>query len=136
MTYFERRERHNGGHFYATTSDAPDWVQEAVRDCHGDMLPNDWVYEKCAHIFSSYEHDYDPTASLDSVFEIADSLVDIYTHQLISWLAEVSDATAEFDEALAEGASRFDEAAMWAQNTMLTRMAAIIRNAIEHNTDN
>lgn len=85
-TWFERGERTNGEKFYTLSSDAPEWLREAVYEAHQGNLPNDWVYEECRAAFEAYL-DGDFGCDLD-VHEHADSRVDVYTKVLMQWIVD------------------------------------------------
>jgi len=42
--YLTRKTRDNGETFVTQTDSAPEWFDDLVRKCHGDLLPNDWSY--------------------------------------------------------------------------------------------
>ena len=50
LSYFVSSNR-NGTRFWHLTDSAPESVQELVRDCHDEELPNDWRYETIVNIF-------------------------------------------------------------------------------------
>lgn len=80
--FFERKTRDSGEAFYALTDDAPEWLRVAVYNAHDDELPNDWRFETCHAILSNFE---DGSTDPD---EVADSLTDVYNHDLARWLAD------------------------------------------------
>ena len=45
-----------GGDAVGVSDDLPEWVRDTVRDavmeCHGDLLPDDMVYELCADVWA------------------------------------------------------------------------------------
>lgn len=47
-TYFVWRKRDNGEDFVSLADGRPDWLQDAVREAHGDMLPDDRIYRLCS----------------------------------------------------------------------------------------
>lgn len=67
------------------TDNAPEWLRDAVYDAHGDMLPNDWVFDICMDAVSSYDSG---DLTEESVFSWADSRVDVYTKELFQWAAD------------------------------------------------
>ena len=98
--HFELKERANGDRFWTLKASRPQWLQDAVRDAHAGESPNDWRYGICHGICEYIDNcDMDETDEVDT-FHIADSLVDIYTHDRILWLAERSSRTEYCDEAM------------------------------------
>lgn len=96
----EARTREGSGEtFYALRDGSPDWMAEAVREAHGDMLPDDWRYEAIwavSEALSDLGADEDHE---DAIHEIADGLVDVYTANLTKWLASSLERVAYVDEA-------------------------------------
>lgn len=86
--FFERRRtRDSGEAFYTLKDDKPEWLQDAVMDAHNGEMPDDWIYEQCSAIADMID-DYDPDDDLeDATHEMADGLVDVYTHDLNRWYA-------------------------------------------------
>ncbi len=79
-------ERPDGTTYYTLLDGAPEWMRDLCREAHGDMMPDDTRYRmirEAAQILT--EHDachWD-----DSIGEMADSIVDIYTSSLARWMA-------------------------------------------------
>jgi len=137
MTYFTTTTKHSGDEIVVLKEDAPVWVADTVRECHPDgILPNDWVYEKVARIFDAF--DLVVEAARDRTYrnavflaELAESLVDIYTHEQIEWLGSVPVAVAWVDEALDNGGGMsFSEAVTLAQHNMLAGMVESVAAAL------
>jgi hypothetical protein len=61
-------------------------LYDTVRELHSGMLPNDWIFMNAYHILNSLS-DYE-NINDDTAHEVADSLVDIYNHDLIEWFKE------------------------------------------------
>ena len=38
------KQRANGESFYCLADNSPEWMNEVIRECRGDELPNDWRY--------------------------------------------------------------------------------------------
>lgn len=112
---FEQRTRDNGETFYCLTDNAPEWMREAMRDAHGDMLPDDTRYRMIRSAVYSLT-DYSPDDWEDCLHEMADSLVDVYTADLTAWLASHIQRVSYCDEAASEyglesnDGARFDTA--------------------------
>ena len=83
---FETKTRDDGTKFTYLKDSAPQWLKDALPDIHGtDVMPNDWRYEKIAHIFECLSR-YDPDQWEDALAEIADNLTDVYYGELTEWL--------------------------------------------------
>jgi hypothetical protein len=93
--YFEVRKRDNDAAYTCLVDEAPAWLYDAVQAAHGDELPNDWRYATCAAIVEALEDQGDGDG-------VADSLVDVYTYNLLTWLSDNLSRTGYVDEALAE----------------------------------
>lgn len=81
--WFEGATRPDGSSFRRVKDGAPEWVTELVRSAHGDFLPEDWRYDKIEDALNYIAGADDPEDSAD----FADSAVDVYTSDRISWLA-------------------------------------------------
>lgn len=130
MTYFQRKSRETGETFYCIADDAPDWVVDAVRDCHDGELPNDWRYETVAAIFDCVADGWDDSA------EIANGLTDIYNSDLLQWLSDNATRADYIDEARAEwltGDANLIAQVMAGQYLAIEEMASQILAAIEEN---
>lgn len=89
----EVRERVDGSEYtvikneYDLETHSP--LYEAIRKAHGDSFPKDFIYSTfldCLQRLSEYE--INSNEKLEDVRnEVVDSMVDIYTHDLIKWLA-------------------------------------------------
>lgn len=93
------RQRPNGEVFYTLKDNAPDWLRDTIREAHGDMLPDDHKYRFIVDALDALS-DYDDA---EEARERVDSDVDIYTHDLTTWLASSNDRVARLDDVLAEG---------------------------------
>lgn len=104
----ERAKRDDGSTYYRRRDAAPEWVTSevlhAIHEALDDRLPDDWVYETAAQVadtMTGYDHD-DPDALRDSVAEIADGQVDVYTLDRVRWLGQHINNVALVDEACDE----------------------------------
>lgn len=92
----EKKTRSNGTRFWCLKDNAPKWMLDAVREAHGDLLPDDHVYRFVYEALSAIE-DYetidDAKCSIES---------DIYTHQLLAWLNSNLTRVATCDDAICE----------------------------------
>lgn len=105
-------KRADGVEFVRLADGSPEWMTEAVRAAHCDMMPEDTRYSmirECADALA----DRDADEWEDSTGEIADGLVDVYNNARLTWLASNLHRAAYCDEAQDEGlvsdkASMFD----------------------------
>ncbi len=74
--------RSDGSTFTRLADDAPEELRQAVEAAHAGTLPNDWIYDECKAAFEAALND-------NNVHEYADSRVDIYTHSLYRWAADM-----------------------------------------------
>ena len=89
---------------------AAEWIKEAIHAAHGDLFPDDYVYRTCQRVADSIV-DYaryatDPGHGIESLWdmngEIVDGLVDVYTRDLLAWLASNLTRPSICDEAAEE----------------------------------
>lgn len=88
---FEARERNEPNEygdktFYTLKNGSPKWMTDAIHKAHGDIMPNDWIYEQCSRVADRMA-EYRPETWDDSMSEWADSLVDVYNGARARWLA-------------------------------------------------
>lgn len=129
--YFQRKTRDDGTTFVTLTDDAPEWLDDAVMAAHDGEWPNDWRYETCESIVEMLAGSgADPS---DAAWEIADSLVDVYNHDLYAWATP--DRWCYVDEAIENlGEVRdLSQALMQGQFYCIERMALALADAIEEN---
>ena len=137
--------RTDGGRFWKLRDDAPKWLQGsdfalAVHQAVDDRAPDDWVYESMAHLadtMAGYDFD-DADAARDSVSEIADGAVDVYTSDLTAWLASRLDNVAlvtEAREELGPSDDGVDREIMRGQYLGLERIAYAIILAVEEEAE-
>jgi len=102
-------KRTDGTEFIRLDTDSPEWMQNAVRDAHAGMLPDDTRYSmirECAGALADLE-------DWENTHETADGLVDIYNNDRLIWLASSLSRADYCDEAqsedyVSESASMFD----------------------------
>ena len=70
--------------FVCTVDGAPEWVKEMVYQCHVSTLPDDFIYKTVSSVCDALA-EYESNSWDENVCEIADSLVDTYTHDLHKW---------------------------------------------------
>lgn len=101
--WFERAKRSHSDEFYVRLKGSrPEWLQDAVREAHGGMLPNDYVYATARDaVVWIAESDVD--CDLDEArHEFADD-VDLMTSDLVEWYGSHSQRKAFVIEAKEEG---------------------------------
>lgn len=90
--YFERNARDK----WSKADNMPEWLYDAIREAHDGEWPDDWRWDTCYAICDNIDYgDTDPSS-------LADGLVDIYTSDLIAWLAADTSRAAYVDDAYAE----------------------------------
>lgn len=100
LTYLETKKRDNGNEFICHTKAAPEWFMDLIHKAHDDFLPDDYKYEFILNTLYSIANS-NKKADLDELgYEIE---ADIYTSDLIQWLASnlyrieyVNEAMADF----------------------------------------
>lgn len=129
--------------FVAKKTDAPEWVRDAVKECHnigGDLwMPNDWLYsasrDVAATVANGSLHDakYLGDWAQERAHEIADGLVDIARAVLHDWAAENGCIAAEGEALAKETGFEFEDveqALRVSQYCILERVASIWLQAI------
>lgn len=76
----------------------PEWLQELVREAHGEFLPDDWRYSAIRSALA-WIHDNDGN---DESGEFADSEVDVYNAARVKWLGSHINRGSYCDEAASE----------------------------------
>lgn len=134
---FEMNTRDDGSKYLTTKGDDPEAQPLAlVYACHEGMLPHDRVFDAVHSIFGAFADCDDPGD--DTVHEIADGLVDVYTHDRYMWAADMHDAI-DHDRVkeLCGGESTGDPAVLigWAQFCFYYDAATValeaLREAVE-----
>lgn len=89
-------ERDNGEKFYHLRDGSPEWMTEVCRKAHGEMFPDDWRYQFISDAVDmlAESDDWDDCRS-----EIES---DIYTGQLMAWLASRTDRFEYCDQFVEE----------------------------------
>lgn len=132
----------NGQRITVLKDDAPEWVTDAVYAAHGGNMPDDDIYAAAASIAEALDaagcDDVDDLR--DATHEIADSLVDVYTSELLGWLARDSSRLDYVDEAAREGLVEPDtdevKRIMVGQYLWLREIGDHLVSAIEDQIDN
>jgi hypothetical protein len=103
---FTTDKRQDGTEFIKLAEGSPEWMVDAVRSAHADMLPEDVKYKmisECAdRLVGHIDDDAEDFDSVESG-EIADSLVDIYNMARLEWLASSLYRADYCDDAQNEG---------------------------------
>lgn len=89
----DERTRADGATFYCLKDGSPEWMAEAVRAAHGDMLPNDWSYQAVRGAVMALEEAarYGDADEIDDRREeIIDGLVDVYHGDLCAWVSSAA----------------------------------------------
>ena len=97
--FFETRQRDDGAAFITTRGDSPVWLDDLVRDAHGDFLPDDWRYSA---IRAALDFIADNPDAEDYGGEFADEAVDTYSHARLQWLASNLNRASYVDDACEE----------------------------------
>lgn len=102
--FFTSDARNDGEPFTKLKDDAPQELRDAVRDAHGDRMPSDWVYSTFWDLLQKVtEYNCETIDNLEDYrHEIVDGYVDIYTHDLLNWLASSVDNLEYLENAVAE----------------------------------
>jgi hypothetical protein len=99
---FVTDKRADGTTFVHMADDAEDWMREAVREAHGDMLPDDVKYRMCDEVADRLAN-RDSDEWDDVQHEECDGLVDAYNTDRLRWLASSVYRADYIDEARKEG---------------------------------
>ena len=96
---FEGTTRPNGDEIRVLRDGSPDWMRDVARRSHGDMLPDDWRYDKLEDAVAAIA-DAGDDADLDELgAEFADSAVDVYNTNRYAWLASHLSRAGYVDQA-------------------------------------
>lgn len=102
--------RTDGTKFLKLAEGSPDWMHDAIRAAHCDMMPDDTRYNMIGECLSKLEDYLDEDAEdfsdlydrgIDS--EIADGLVDIYNFDRLQWLSSSLHRAEYVDESREQG---------------------------------
>jgi hypothetical protein len=103
LEWFEQFERKDGDKVWKTKDGRPEWILDLVGDAHDSrsILPDDYRY---AFIVEAL-HDI---ASATDVEDMDPPEADIYTADLLAWLASRNDRVGYVDEAVEQWCLRDD----------------------------
>ena len=87
--YFEIGTRNDGSKYTFLKDNTPAKLAVAVREAHGDRFPDDFIYSTFSDLLQRLsEYTINNMDDIENYrHEIVDGYVDIYTHDLIKWLA-------------------------------------------------
>lgn len=93
-------KRTDGTEFVKLDQGSPEWMSDAIRAAHGDMLPDDVRYCMIREVSGAMSdcEDWDEERS-----ERVDDMVDIYNADRLNWLSSSLYRAAYCDEARDEG---------------------------------
>lgn len=85
--------------------DASEELKLSVQNAHQDKLPRDFVYETYLRILEKIcDYNTDSMDFFDETrYEIVDSMVDIYTSDLVEWLGEDNNNVYYLSDAISDG---------------------------------
>lgn len=130
---FETKVRDSGKSYVSLRDERPDWLHDAVRDAHEDEPPDDWRYETCQSICYLIDD------GITEASEIADSLADIYTSDLIAWLGTHWCRRGWVDNARADGLiepdADLETQLRIGQYCCIESMASIFLQAVQDNEE-
>ncbi len=106
----ESAERPDGSRYIRLRDGSPAWMTDVIREAHGGMLPDDWVYG-CLPGLAEACADAD---DLDDPGDAAGGEVDTGYAEMLAWLGS-GGRWGRVDEALGEGARTLTDAIQWAQ---------------------
>ena len=95
--------RSNGELFFKLIDGAPEWMQEAMHDAHGDMMPDDMRYSMIRKIAEAIAELDDDADFDDERGDIVDAVPSCYHDARFAWLASHNSRADYCDEAQAEG---------------------------------
>lgn len=105
---FESDKREDGTDFLKLSENKAEWMTDAIRAAHADMMPEDRRYamilESLEKIVDCMDDDAEDFDNLSSG-ELADSMVDIYNWDRLQWLASNLYRAYYCDEAAENGLS-------------------------------
>lgn len=121
---FANKTRESGEAYITAEGPALELVQAVHMRVFDGLLPNDWVFDKCAGILEALGDGSDAD-------EIPDSLVDVYTSDLVEW-AQVAAFRGWIDSAMSEiHCHELDSAIRSGQWSALLAMSSVISAALE-----
>lgn len=131
--FLQSKQRDNGETFVFMTDNRPEALHTAMYEAHGESLPKDWIFATFAELLDKItEYDAETVEELrDKGYdhEIIDSCVEIYTHDLLQWLASDIDNLDYMSRVMAESVYVEEDGAWQA----LARMQYYAISDVMHN---
>ena len=135
---FETKTRDSGGGTFVTLrDDAPEWLQDTIREAHFGAFPNDWIYAECEAAFDAYQDQ----GERPDTHEHADGRVDVYTKDLYHWAEDMclTDLFSEAEERATEFGPPNNSSVLGVlrvvQYCAIEMIAAVMFDAIEANKE-
>lgn len=94
---FEQKERNNGVKFWCKKDDAPEELTDLIHKAHGDFMPDDWKYQFIVQALDTIAETED-----EDELDAPNMEPDVYTHDLLNWLASNLNRPNYVDEAVEE----------------------------------
>jgi len=139
--YLVAKKRDNGETFICMTDDRPQELHDAIYEAHDGALPSDWVFGTFADLLEKIdEYDIETIEDLEETrHEIVDNYVDIYTHDLLQWLASDVGNLEYLEDAMAERHFVKEDGAWqvlaYAQYLAIDEVMRCVVSLLENNTD-
>lgn len=96
LKHFEQKTRDNGDTFYCLKDDAPEALQDLVREAHGRMFPDDYKYEFIHDALIAISENDDAENAVSELEE------DCYNSGLLRWLASHHERETYVNNAVGE----------------------------------
>jgi len=93
--------RGDGVEYLVRSDTAPEWLSDAVQEAHDGEFPDDWRYQKCAEILSALAEAQ--TYRGEDRSDLASSLVDCFSADLLGWLHANPARAGYADDARSQG---------------------------------
>ena len=88
----------NPRNVWTLTDDAPEWLRGAVQGAHGELMPDDWTFDRCRGACLAIDESIKHQSTFDP-YEYADRVTDVYHRGLAGWYASVGwKVESEHDE--------------------------------------
>lgn len=105
-----------------------EWVRDMTFEAHGDLLPDDYIYNWIAEVLDLFAYSGCETEEQaeNNIYEVLEA--DIYTASLTAWLASNINRVYYLDEAISEGAKDGFQLLAMAQLQEKQEVARIVLN--------
>lgn len=132
LSFFKSINLENGDSriVYKDYDNTPEELQDAIKEAHEDILPNDWIFTTFADLLQKVtEYDCESIEQLEDYrAEIVDNQVDIYTHDLTKWLHD-NQALSYLEDAY-DGFAKEDGAWQLLAKAQYLAIDEVMRNVI------